>query len=194
MINIVDPKVEEFHQILQKFINYTLFGTVDNPKFENDVQSVQMQDNIINFYQLLSIQTAEQRSNFIDSFFQESIINFQKLITGQNIIDLMNCYGSSVFRVTVYLINNIGQHNPKNLYDPNIKDNEILLKLMVGEEFPEEINAYLAMQFFDFFAYIPQKEKVINKELYKFLVNRYVCTYDYIKVTNIIYQNFDEID
>lgn len=194
MENTTNTKIEEYHLVLQKFINYTLFGTLNNPSFENGIKSLQLQNEILDFYQLLSVQIQDQRGNFIDSFFRKLIINFHNIIKEKNIIDLMNCYGNSVFRLTAYLLNNINSHDPKNHFDANQKDKEILSELIIGDQFLVEISSYLAMQFVDFLTYIPYNEKRISKEQYQFLVDRYVCSYDYTKVTNIHYQNFNEID
>jgi hypothetical protein len=106
----------------------------------------------------------------------------------------MNCYGFSNIRI----LNNIfrlfdTKDNLKEI-DTKKQDNEILEELIWTKEFPDEMKNYLHVQFFDFLKFIPYESKVVTKEHYLFLVDRYVRQYDYNKVLNIVYQNFDEID
>ncbi len=68
------------------------------------------------------------------------------------------------------------------------------MEMIFDRTFPDEISRYLEFQFFDIFQHLPSQSKVITEEKYRFLVERYVCNYDYNKMLNIVYRKYDEIE
>lgn len=194
MENTTEIIVEDYHFVLQKFINLTLFGKVSKPNFSKNNDEIEIQKSLLDFYDLLKNQTTEKNSEIINSYYKTTIASYRKKIKDEDLVDLMNCYGFSNIRI----LNNIfrlfdTKDNLKEI-DTKKQDNEILEELIWTKEFPDEMKNYLHVQFFDFLKFIPYESKVVTKEHYLFLVDRYVRQYDYNKVLNIVYQNFDEID
>lgn len=194
MENIIEISVENYHFVLQKFINLTLFGKVAKPKFSKSICEIEIQTSLLDFYDLLQNQSEEINNETINLYYKKIITNYRKKIKNEDLVDLMNCYGFSNIRI----LNNIfrlfdTKDNLKEI-DTKKQDNEILEELIWTKEFPDEMKNYLHVQFFDFLKFIPYESKVVTKEHYLFLVDRYVRQYDYNKVLNIVYQNFDEID
>lgn len=187
--------IEDYHLVLQKYINLILFGRISKPNFTQNNGEIKIQKSLLEFYDLLDIegQSPEATLEIITSQSENTLLNFRKKIKPRDLINLMHCYGFSSVR-TVNKIAII--FNPKkSLEELNNQEQDIDLfnNLIQSTEFPREIKNYLNLQFFDFFSFIPYQSKIITEELYQFLVNRYVRTYDYDKVLNIIYKNYDEI-
>ncbi|MCD1118106.1 hypothetical protein [Chryseobacterium turcicum] len=194
MENTTETVIEDYHFVLQKFINLTLFGKVGKPNFSKNNDEIEIQKSLLDFYHLLQNQSEEISNETINLYYKKIITNYRKKIKNEDLVDLMNCYGFSNVRI----VNNIfrlldTKDNLKDI-DTQKQDNEILEKLIWTKEFPDEMKNYLHVQFFDFLKFIPYESKVVTKEHYLFLVDRYVRQYDYNKVLNIAYQNFDEID
>lgn len=174
-----ESPTKEYHQVLQKFINVALFGKIRNPNFNKNKEGVELQHKLLDFYQLLESQSIEERKETISTFYDKILIDFHKILKDKNLIDLMNCYGFSNFRVIINLFRMLGTGNSKTIFDPHKNDSNILSELIMGSQFPDEIHSYLCMQFFDLFNHIPQKQPVITEEQYQFLIDRYVGEYEY---------------
>ena len=82
----------------------------------------------------------------------------------------------------------------KKMFDPQALDNDIAMEMIFNRTFPDEILRYLEVQFFDIFQHLPNKSQVIAEEKYRFLVQRYVCNYDYNKMLNIVYRKYNDIE
>lgn len=189
-----DNTTEDHLLVLQKFINVILFGKVGNPNFKMNSGEVMLQDSLINFYISLYMATPEEQGDLSISYYQSLREAFRKKLRDKDFINLMNSYGLSNIRVFNNLHEMLNSTSSKKMFDPQALDNDIAMEMIFDRTFPDEILRYLEVQFFDIFQHLPSKSKVITEEKYRFLVERYVCNYDYNKMLNIVYRKYDEIE
>lgn len=194
MENSTENKTEVYHSVLQKFINLALFGKLVNPKFSKENEEIKIHRTLSDFFKSLHEKSDVERNEIISQFYDEKLVNFRKKIKDKDLVDLMNCFGFSNFRIIINLLRMLGATDFKQAFDPTQKDLEISNNLIWSDKFPDEIRSYLCMQFFDLFNHIKHNKETISQEEYQFLISRYVCEYDYFKVVNIVYQKFDEVD
>ena len=190
MENTTKIVTEDYLFVLQKFINLTLFGKIGKPNYSKRINELKIQKSLLDFYELLKSNSTEDDSYIINSYYKKIINIYRKKIKNKDLIDLMNCYGFSNARI----LKNILKLFDTKKNDFQKQDYEILNELISKKEFPDEIKDFLHIQFFDFLTFIPYESKIITKEQYLFLVDRYVRQYDNNKVLNIVYQNFNEIE
>lgn len=194
MENTIGIGVKSYHLVLQKFINLTLFGKVAKPKFTRNICEFEIQKSLTDFFDLLQNQSEEVNYEYINSYYKNTIAHFRKKIRKEDLVNIMNCYGFSNLRILNNILRLFDTGDKLKNVDIHRQDGEILNELIWSTEFPDEIKDYLQVHFFDFLKFIPYKSRIITKEQYQFFVDRYVVQYDYNKVLNIVYQNFDDID
>lgn len=194
MENHLDTENEKSYLVLQKFINLIVFGNTKNPNFLKS-NTAKIHKALLNFYDAINVMQDEERTEFINQFYHKMANKFRKAMNDQDVLDLMNCYGFSDFRTIINIFRMLGDSpSRKPGFDPQNHDIELYADLVWSVKLPNEIRGYLSMQFFDFFKNIPYLSKEISTEQYQFLVNRYVCKYDYNKAINIFYQNYGEVN
>ncbi|MFN3019931.1 hypothetical protein ACK1KB_02945 [Chryseobacterium sp. TY3] len=194
MKDITAQKTEDYHLVLKKFINLLLFGSFQNPKFSKNNDEIKIHQVLLDFFNSLQSLSGDQRSDAISSFYDEILVDYRKKISKLDSVDLMNCYGFSNFRILTNIFGMFSGFNLNTAFDPQKRDGEIMSDLIWDGILPDEIKSYLCMQFFDIFHHISHEATTITQEQYKALVDRYVGEYEYNKVINIVYQNFEEVE
>jgi len=188
-----ERKREKYHLVLQKFINLILFGSVQNPKFSTSETEIKMHSTLLNFYKNLENEVEDKVAQNITSFFEDRTVEFRKQMKEKDLNNLILCYGFSNFRIIFNICGALGFEGKKKLFNIQDKDIEIASELAFSKSIPEEIKQYLSIQFFDIFNKIPEKSATISKVQYSFLIDRYVCEYDYDRVANILFRKFDQV-
>ncbi len=194
MKDITEQKTEDYHLVLKKFINLTLFGTLRNPNFSKSNGEIKIHQVLLNFFSFLQSLTGEERNDAISHFYGQILAQYRKKISKLDSVNLMNCYGFSNFRIITNIFGMFDGVKLNTKFDPQKRDGEIMTDLIWGGILPDEIKSYLCMQFFDIFNHISHKATTISKQQYEALIDRYVGEYEYNKVINIVYQNFEEVE
>ena len=183
-----DPQeYQPYFNVLKKYINFLLFGSVVKPKFLD-------QKFLINPTLLKMLKDAkmendhDKRDELVKKFSENFYMKFKARLRYKDKLDLVLCYINSNVKTFIQARNFLkitGEKNQKFQFGDELK---ILEDLFSDGQFPIEIISYMYIQFSDILGDIPENCSVISLENYEVLLQKYVTKYDIDKTIDIIYE------
>ncbi|SER04858.1 hypothetical protein SAMN04488097_3777 [Epilithonimonas lactis] len=172
---------QDYFVVLEKFINFYLFGNSAKPKL---ISEKAYQFNL-EFVKHIEGITADGKSDIKSaiSYFENIFRKFVVKSTKSDRMNLVLCYMESNIRTAKKILKLL---NPKN----NIKDDEefqeieMAQKLVHQKEIPEEILMFMKGHFSEILNFIPMNSSYLSKEQYNKIVQNFLRHTDYEEILN----------
>lgn len=182
-------KTENYHFVLQKFINLILFETTINPKFTKQKTELVLHKNLLDFLSELNTKTLDKTNEITTIYTKEKLVVYFKRLRNKDLKNLMDCYGYSYYRLCYNFSCIRATVGKEEKFIPHEKDEEIAIEMLYKRKFPKEIKDYLYLQFYDLLSIINNESNFITEKQYQDIINRYVGEYESIKVESILNKN-----
>ncbi|PQA90395.1 hypothetical protein SAMN05421796_108184 [Chryseobacterium piscicola] len=172
---------QDYFIVLEKFINFYLFGNSVKPKLISE-KAYQFNPEFVKHIEEI---TADGKSDIKSaiSYFENICRKFVVKSTKSDRVNLVLCYMESNIRTAKKIFKLL---NPKN----NIKDDgefqeiEMAQKLVHQKEIPEEILMFLKGHFSEILNFIPMSASHLSKEQYEKILQNFLRHTDYEEILN----------
>lgn len=178
---------QPYYNVLKKYINLLLFGSVVKPKFPPN-KILPIEPSLLKMLKdVESLGDKSEENSVLKDHMDDFYLKLKSRLRHKDKIDLMQCYVESNFKTIIQATNILKRaENSKYVYEfgDDLKIFEELLS--TKKKFPVEIIGYMSAQFGDLFQYLPENRSIINLHYYQGLLNKYVTKYDIDEMLNIV--------